>query len=447
MFNLIVSALLSFAPSDAVVIILDDVGYTERSHLTSLDRIAACGVEFTRAYAEPVCSSARFASLAGAYPRRADLGDVVNAFNSLTGPSPAPDRTWLMLPEVLLSSHDTALIGKWHLGRLSIAPRKDLLALSESGPFGSGFESWRSGSPNSIAQPPNTKDGYYDWYRVQDNNVIRHESIYATDAQVDDFVAYWAETAGTGVPRFVWLALSAPHQPYDPPPGYSDTGNERQNYLNVLDYADMRLHAVLDVIDLATTYVVYWADNGTPDSARIETSPSGYWKGTTYEGGIRVPFAVAGPLVKPGVSSRLVSCMDIPATISELTGHQALRGFPDSHSFADELGSEWNGEPERTWLMAERYDVPCNSGTCPQPEGYDDTAYVEGPTFWPGTSITVQLKRRVFDADGIGPNGFEDLIYNLLTDPYELNGGDFASFPQQIRDRFTSYENALPPRP
>lgn len=433
--------LLQVGPSpktpNVLVIVLDDVGASERALMPALADVAAVGLEFTRFYAWPVCSPTRYAALSGRYPRRAGIGDVINAHNSSTGASPPPDRRDVLLPEALKPTHRTALVGKWHLGRASVGQRDDLLAVTESGPFVSGFDDWLAGNPNSVAQPPSISSGYYDWYRVDNERVRPSHTTYATAAQRDELIAW---IGAQSEPWFAWFAPNAAHAPYDPPPGTRSTGSERGDYLQVLAYLDQALVEVLAAVDLDDTLVLVFGDNGTPDGARPLGTPSGFWKGTTHEGGIRVPLLVAGPGVRQGASSRLVSALDLGPTILEILGTPS-RGFEDGRSFADELG-EWRGAAARTWLFSERYDTP--GGV--QPEGYDDMAFVEGPTVYPGTETKVLLKRRLVDADGIGPGGRVDLLYDLASDPDERAPGPFSSAPSVIRNRFAQYAAALPAR-
>jgi arylsulfatase A-like enzyme len=386
-----------------LVIVADDFGWTERPFMPALDALAAQGVTFTRCYGFPVCSPSRYAALAGRLPRREGIGDVINAYNTATGASPPPDRKRVLLSEALLPTRITALFGKWHLGRLAEPGRVDLLLSAESGPFGSGFEVWRGGNHNAIAQGPSAT-GYTDWVRVRNHDVATSYATYATDEQRAEFLDWWIDNAA--LPRFAWLAWSAPHQPYDTPPGYLPSLTTRAQYLDVVDYLDGALATVLASVDLLETIVVFFGDNGTPDDARQVGSPSGFWKGTTYEGGVRLPFIIAGPGIAQGVTSpRLVSLLDLPATLLELVG-ETSRGFEDSQSFANALGA-YTGSLARSWVFTERYDVPAAGFPV---EGYDDVAVIES-----------QWKYRSWDADGVGPGGKQDAIYYLPNDPFEQN--------------------------
>jgi arylsulfatase B len=425
---MIAALLLAVAQTPSVLVIVgDDLGWPERHLMPALDEISERGVTFERAYTFPVCSPTRFAALYGMLPRRVGIGDVINSHNSATGASPAPDRLHVSLAEALKPTHETALFGKWHLGRASVGARADLLALTESGPFVSGFDVWRAGNPNSIAQGPGA-DGYFDWYRVDDAQVTQNASTYATHAQRDAFVSWWTSTTG---PRFAWLAFNAAHQPYDAPPGRTPTGSVRGDYEQIIADLDDSLAACLAAVDFETTWVIYIGDNGTPDEARPAGTPSGFWKGTTYEGGVNVPLIVSGPGVTSGViSQRLVSVVDIPATLLEVLCVQA-RGFADSASFADGLGGTWTGEPARTFVFTERYDTPSTNPSV----GYDDQAVIEA--CW---------KLRRVDVDGPGPAPSVDTAYYLPNDPYEQNPIDPLLLPTGLQVRLYGELASVPTR-
>lgn len=416
--------------NDVLVIVADDLGTSELPLMPNVQALAARGTYFSRAYSWPVCSPTRYAAMFGELPRRAGIGNVISAHNP-TAPnsSPAPQHSKVSLAEALLPSHRTCLVGKWHLGRAS-NNGTDLLALTESGPFTSGFADWLAGSPVTIAAGPSST-GYYDWYMVRNEIVAVSYNVYATDEQRAQFQEWWTTHDG-GHPRFCWLAFSAPHAPFNAPPGYGPAPNERAAYEQVVRYLDGAIGEVLAGVDLSRTYVVFFGDNGTPDQAPPPPAPRGFWKGTTYEGGIRVPLIVAGPGIAPRPdhpSPRLVSVVDIPATLLELLG-TGSRGFTDSHSFADELGPAWEGEAPRTFVFAERYDVAAGE----QPPGYEDVALVEKAWKW-----------RRWDQDGDGPEGFQEALYYLPGDPFEQSPIDPALVPA-VALRFQAHLATLPPR-
>ena len=96
------------------------------------------------------------------------------------------------------------------------------------------------------------------------------------------------------------------------------------------------------------TYVIYMSDNGAVEqilgSKKTNKKNKGYnyplrhGKGTLYEGGIRVPFIISGPDIKPGSSSSVpISGVDILPTIQDLASKLELTKTMDGGSFKNNL--------------------------------------------------------------------------------------------------------------
>ena len=62
---------------------------------------------------------------------------------------------------------------------------------------------------------------YYSWPKVV-NGVETPWTVYATTDQVNDTLAEIAKAGAANRNYFIWLALSAPHAPYQLPPLPSD---------------------------------------------------------------------------------------------------------------------------------------------------------------------------------------------------------------------------------
>lgn len=391
-------------PEHVLVIVADDFGWTERALMSSLDEIAARGVTFERFYSFPLCSPTREALMHGEWPRRSGVGAIVRAHDG-----DEQDTGRLSLPEAL--GFRSALIGKGHLGRSSVLPE-----CITSGFLDDGFDHWLAGSPESINRP-HAGAGHYDWFRVDDAAVDAHSSVYSTDAQLAAFESWWPEGGGLCL-----LSWTAPHAPYDVPPGGTAQATTRAHYEQSIAYLDCALEAALALVDWEETLVIFIGDNGTPNDARPIGSTAGQWKNTTFEGGICVPLIVAGAGVEnSGVTSqRLVSAVDIAATVLELVGREAPRGFADSASFADELGA-WNGSPARTWLLSERY------GSATEP---DDVAIV-----------TAEWKLRVYD---FNPSDLSHptVMLHHLPDQTQYS----PSLYPAVHDELNGYLSSLPAR-
>ena len=415
------------AAHSAVVIIIDEMGWSDRATVTSLDALAAQGVTFNRFCTFPLCSPSRYAALFGRYPRRDGIGELVAPVYPGEAPgSPAPDRLDVSVFEALKPIYATALVGKWHLGRAATGTGADLLATdtTESGPFVQGADEWLAGAPSNTDLGPDST-GHYAWYRVDNERVTPRSTTYSADAQRDAFLSWWSGTSG---PKFAVLAWSLGHAPFDTPPGMTPATGTRNKFLLGLQYLNGPMNAVLSAIDLSDTYVFAFGDNGTPEDARIVGSPIGIWKGSTagngptFGGGVGTPLIVAGPGITAGATSaRLVSVADIPATLFELLGVSS-RGFEDSRSFADALGS-WTGSPARSFVFSERYGPPANT---------DDVCIIR--QHW---------KMRTVDPDGPGPIPATTRYYDLAADPFERTP---ATPPASVIANFAADLASLPAR-
>lgn len=97
------------------------------------------------------------------------------------------------------------------------------------------------------------------------------------------------------------------------------------------------------------TYIIFMADNGGRETQRLSDGearerlnyPLSAGKHSVYEGGIRVPFAVAGPGIKPGSFTRtVVSGVDILPTIADIVASKLELADTDGGSIKDLLYQE-----------------------------------------------------------------------------------------------------------
>ncbi len=105
-----------------------------------------------------------------------------------------------------------------------------------------------------------------------------------------------------------------------------------------------------------STYVIFMADNGgrgtipgATDSLSAPNRPLNGAKHTLYEGGVRVPFLVAGPGVEPNSVSHVpVTGYDLMPTLYDLAGgREPLPAEVDGGSFREVLENEGKGRVER----------------------------------------------------------------------------------------------------
>lgn len=320
------------APRRVLLIIADDLGVdqiavysdidgddkpdNDRTYPTAptLNGICTNGIRFTAAWSAPVCSPTRATILTGRYGFRTGMGSVVTKKTQI-------QLSETTLPELLTPAGVAAAnIGKWHLG--------------EGDPIGGANAPNKAGWPHFAGTLGGTLDTYTPWERTV-NGVKKTSNTYATTANVDDAIDYM-KTRSKTEPWLLWMAFNAPHSPFHKPPNElhdSDQLNGKPPHIKnqpVLYYNAMvqaldtevgRLITWLKANGQAPTHIIFIGDNGSP--GQVATAP---WdgkkaKGTLFEGGIRVPFCIAGDTVaKPGISGALVHTVDLFATIAALFG-------------------------------------------------------------------------------------------------------------------------------
>lgn len=278
-----------------------------------IDSLAAEGLLFRNAWANPTCSPTRAALLTGRYGFRTGVGDVqLQADAGLL-------LSETTLPEMLVG-YSTAALGKWHL-----AGNQGNLHPNASG-FGHYAGSIGGGVPN-----------YMQWPKITDGQF----SMSTTYATVD--VADEALEAMQTLPEpwFLYVSFNAPHTPLHQPPRTacsppmcptSFCGNLPPSpgapalvkaMSEAMDHEIGRILALLELQD-PNALVVFVGDNGTDPRAVESPFLSDRAKGTVYEGGVNVPLIIRGPGVAVGECQALVSVVDFFATFAELAGVPSL---------------------------------------------------------------------------------------------------------------------------
>jgi arylsulfatase A-like enzyme len=324
---------------NVLIVVLDDVGVDKVSgwglHPAApatprLDALAAAGVRFDRAYAEPSCSPTRAALLTGRHPSRTAVGRWIDPRPDLAG---LPDAE-VTLAEALKQAPDdwaTAAIGKWHLSVFAGgSPELD--------PNRQGFDTFRGilGNPNMASTSDGQPRGHDHWERVVDGT-ITWEDRWLTSVQVDDALEV---AAGLPEPWLLYVGLSAAHSPWTVPPGLPTGGTDAERFARIVTHLDGELGRLLDGLpEPARTTVIVLSDNGTPGEVVTPPWDPARAKGMLYEAGVRVPLIVAGPRVaSPGsVSTALVHVTDLFSTVLDVAGLPLaeLRGVDGSPVVVD----------------------------------------------------------------------------------------------------------------
>lgn len=313
-------------PPNLVLVLFDDAGVGDFGSADGtvatphLDRLAAAGTTFTRAYASaPVCSPTRAAILTGRHPARYGIRRGIVA-RSYRGIPPAV----VTLPERLRrAGYLTAHIGKWHLGTRDPVHR----------PGAQGFDHTVE---RSFDPAPDGRGVYWDpVISIDGEREVRHRG-HQTEILTDYAIRFVRENRDRRF--FLNLWYKAPHAPLEPPPAWAEryADDEAGRYAALMGFADAQVGRLLDALDelglSGRTLVVATSDNGSVAAwgpLRLRGS-----KSTVYEGGIRVPLVVRGPGVAAGAhSDALVASVDLYPTLADLVGLDTSELGLDGESF------------------------------------------------------------------------------------------------------------------
>lgn len=306
-----------------IIIFTDDMGYGDvgvYGHPTirtpNLDRMAEEGMKFTQFYtAASVCTPSRAGLLTGRLPVRNGMMSrefrVLFPFSS----KGIPVEEITIAEALKEQDYATAAVGKWHLGYETPYLPTD-----------NGFDSYY-GIPYS-----NDMD-YEGWQPVP---LMRDKEIIEAPVDQTTLTLRYTEESLKFIrdhrekPFFLYLAHTFPHIPLYTSDDFRGTSS-RGLYGDVIEEIDWSTGQILNelaILGLAkNTLVFFTSDNGPWLTEDQEGGSAGLLKdgkGTTWEGGMRVPALAWWPGTVPAgvVSQALGTTMDLFSTSLALANVQ-----------------------------------------------------------------------------------------------------------------------------
>lgn len=360
-----------------VLVLADDLGIGDLPAFGAtdmetphLDRLASEGVRFTGAYANgPECTPSRTAILTGRHPQRpgglecpVGTGNVGRYDDAIrlreANELGLPARMAVLAPGLKAAGYATAIVGKWHLG---YEPKFN--------PLDQGFDRFFG-----------ILGGNVDYYRhvelsdlpvfLEGRDPVARDG-YMTDLFRDEAVAF-VRDRDREKPFFLFLSLTAPHFPFQPP-GAADepmpsreewTRGTRENYVKMIESMDEAVGALMESLDEneagRNTLVVFASDHGAMPPG--SNAPYRDYKETLFEGGIRTPVLARWPGRLPAGRSddRPWMLMDLAASFLALADASPPDGRPlDGHPVLVDVAAGRESPPrdffwrarrgERTW--------------------------------------------------------------------------------------------------
>ncbi len=332
-----------------VVIFMDDMGYGDitpygnpTAQTPIFERLAYEGQKWTNFYAAfPTCTRSRAALLTGRLPIRIKRGDGKERLKLVF-----PDHVHGMhgdeitIAEMLKESgYATAAVGKWHLGHMpDYLPTAQGFDSYFGIPYSNDMDAVGGPTPSWVTKPLRKKldlmrvgANINDWDVVlmEDEEVIERpvDQWTITQRYTDKAVEFISDNKDR--PFFLYLAHSLPHIPLFTAKEFwgKSVGGYYADVINELDHSTGQVIDALERNGLGeNTLVVVTSDNG-PWIGMMDLGgspgPLRGGKGTTWEGGMRVPAIFWWPgKISPRVEAGIGSTLDLLPTIAALTGSQ-----------------------------------------------------------------------------------------------------------------------------
>jgi arylsulfatase A len=309
-----------------ILIVADDLGYGDlgcygaKGYQTPhLDQLAAKGRRFTNFHvAQAVCTASRAAILTGCYPNRVGLSGALGPGSKI---GLHPDET--TIAEVLRQKgYATAAVGKWHLGD---APK--FL------PTAQGFDSY-FGLPYSNdmwPRHPEAKPGTFPPLPLMEQNAVLKPDLQPEDQE--QLTTQYTERsiqfieAHRSKPFFLYLAHSMPHVPLYVSSKFKGK-TERGLFGDVIEEIDWSVGQIVETLRRLhleeNTLLVFTSDNGpwlSYGEHAGSAAPLREGKGTSWEGGTRVPCILTWPGHVPAgtTSDALLMTIDLLPSLAHVT--------------------------------------------------------------------------------------------------------------------------------
>lgn len=307
------------AKPNVVIFLADDQGWGDLSihgntNLSTphIDSIGHDGALFERFFVCPVCSPTRAEFLTGRYHPRGGV------FNVSTGGERLDLDEKTIAQTFNAAGYATGAFGKWHNG-----------TQYPYHPNGRGFDEYYGFCSGHWGH-------YFSPILEHNGQMVRGQGFIA-----DDFTNHAIQfiEQHKDQPFFCYLPFCTPHSPMQVPdeffekfdgktlkkrnrePDQEDVPKTRAG-LAMVENIDWNVGRVLKKLDewklSENTIVIYFSDNG-PNSFRWNGDMKGR-KGSTDEGGVRVPFLIRWPnhIAKGTTIPQIAGAIDILPTLAEL---------------------------------------------------------------------------------------------------------------------------------
>ena len=345
---------------NVVFVITDDQGYGDLACLGNpvlktpkIDALYEQSVRLTDYHVSPTCAPTRGALMSGHFTNRC------GPWHTIMG------RSFLFENEMTLgdafsgSGYATGMFGKWHLGD-NVPFRPEDRGFTEVVRHGAG----------GVGQAPDYWDNAYFDDTYWHNGKPTKYSGYCTDIYFQEAKRFISESKAAGKPFFAYISTNAPHSPFLCPDKYwkpyleplrKHLGEENVDrvavFFGMIANIDENVGSMREFLEkeglTENTIFVFTTDNGTASGRNVFNAGMKGGKGSSTDGGHRVPFFVHWPKggLDKGVDvEQLTAHIDVLPTMIEMCGLKQLPADykPDGKSILSLLNDPSSPWEDRT---------------------------------------------------------------------------------------------------
>ena len=317
-----------------VIIFMDDLGYGDIENFGAINyqtpnisNMVNRGMLFTNFYsAQAVCSASRAGLLTGTYPNRIGIGGALMPYSEH-----GLHKDEKTIAELLKEKgYTTGIFGKWHLGHqdkflptnhgfdtfLGIPYSNDMWPVDFKGKQISDTSNWR-------------KKSYPQLPLIENQKIVRE--IKTLDDQAELTTIFTEKSVdfinkNNNNPFFLYVPHPMPHVPIAVSEKF--LGKSKQGlYGDLMMEIDWSVGRIINALEknrvIDNTFIIFTSDNGPWLNFGNHAGSTGglrEGKGTSFEGGQKVPTVMMWPDVIPAgkIANQLSSSIDILPTISHI---------------------------------------------------------------------------------------------------------------------------------
>ena len=343
-----------------VLVFIDDMGYGDIGAFGStdnrtpeIDAMANEGMKLTSFYAHPVCTPSRAALMTGSYPIRNGLQTGFWHGVLMPGDPQGIHPDEVTVAEVLKNrGYATGIIGKWHLGdQPEFLPNNHGFDYYFGLPYSNDMSPFMPLNPRNHPPLPLLRNGEVIREVPEDQSFLTGD--YTAEALA--FIDRHREQ-----PFFLYIPHSMVHVPLWAGEDFKETSSNGVlgDCIEEIDWSVGEIRKKLEEHGiLENTLVFFTSDNGP---ARGSAGPLRGRKGSTFEGGLRVPTVAYWPGTVPGGSAYgdTATTMDILPTFAALAGAESRPDRVDGFDISAILKGDTNeSSPYEAFYFYRGYEL------------------------------------------------------------------------------------------